>query len=219
MSQAGQHETRKGAPVDAVAPGARRFPRDIADEAKAAAARGHLAEAATLYVDAARASMSASNIDMYAKKAQAITLLRRDYRNGRPWAIEEVRKLRQTAEPVCPKCGRVMDCDLMTGTPHCQCEYDEPRCQACHWIHEADSTAGTSFQGVGLCPLHGAASDLLGALQGLLEVDFWPHGQEQVDPKTVDYSAQDHMDIEPDCPVCVAIRTARAAVKTAERGA
>jgi hypothetical protein len=36
-----------------------------------------------------------------------------------------------------------------------------PRCTKCVWIHEADSTAGTSFQGVGLCPLHAAAPELL----------------------------------------------------------
>jgi hypothetical protein len=40
-----------------------------------------------------------------------------------------------------------------------------PRCKECTWIHEADSTAGTSFQGVGLSPLHAAAPELLAALR------------------------------------------------------
>ena len=37
----------------------------------------------------------------------------------------------------------------------------EPRCTECVWIHEADSTAGTSFQGVGLCAVHASAPALL----------------------------------------------------------
>jgi hypothetical protein len=40
-----------------------------------------------------------------------------------------------------------------------------PRCTECTWIHEADSTAGTSFQGVGLCALHASAPELLAALK------------------------------------------------------
>lgn len=39
------------------------------------------------------------------------------------------------------------------------------RCSKCVWIHEADSIAGTSFLGVGLCPLHSAAPDLLAACE------------------------------------------------------
>ncbi len=35
------------------------------------------------------------------------------------------------------------------------------RCSNCRWVHEADSTAGTSYMGVALCPLHAAAPDLL----------------------------------------------------------
>ena len=33
----------------------------------------------------------------------------------------------ETTKPLCPKCGKVMDCDLLTGTPHCSCEYAETR--------------------------------------------------------------------------------------------
>jgi hypothetical protein len=39
----------------------------------------------------------------------------------------------------CPKCGKQMDCDTMTGTAHCQCEYAEPKPVGCgsghigHW--------------------------------------------------------------------------------------
>jgi len=40
-----------------------------------------------------------------------------------------------------------------------------PRCTKCQWVHEADSVAGTSFQGVGLCPEHAAAPELLAALE------------------------------------------------------
>jgi hypothetical protein len=29
-------------------------------------------------------------------------------------------------EFICPRCGSVADCDLMTGTAHCKCEYKEP---------------------------------------------------------------------------------------------
>lgn len=42
------------------------------------------------------------------------------------------------------------------------------RCKQCWWIHEADSTAGTSFRGVGLCQLHAAAPELLEALKELM---------------------------------------------------
>jgi len=45
-----------------------------------------------------------------------------------------------------------------------------PRCTKCKWVHEADSVAGTSFQGVELCPEHAATPDLLAALAALLEV-------------------------------------------------
>ena len=38
-----------------------------------------------------------------------------------------------------------------------------PRCTNCRWVHEADSEAGTSFQGVELCQLHAAAPELLEA--------------------------------------------------------
>ena len=44
-----------------------------------------------------------------------------------------------------------------------------PRCSVCSWVHEADSVAGTSFQGVGLCPLHAQAEALREALLGMLE--------------------------------------------------
>lgn len=37
------------------------------------------------------------------------------------------------------------------------------RCTKCKWVHESDSTAGTSFMGVELCPEHAAAPDLLAA--------------------------------------------------------
>lgn len=43
-----------------------------------------------------------------------------------------------------------------------------PRCTKCVWIHEADSTAGTSFQGVGLCPVHASAPALLSIAQDCL---------------------------------------------------
>lgn len=42
-----------------------------------------------------------------------------------------------------------------------------PRCSQCRWVHEADSTAGTSFMGVELCPLHAVAPDTLAALRAL----------------------------------------------------
>lgn len=41
------------------------------------------------------------------------------------------------------------------------------RCSKCEWIHEADTVRGTSFQGVGLCPLHAAAPEMLEALKRL----------------------------------------------------
>ena len=43
----------------------------------------------------------------------------------------------------------------------------ESRCTDCRWVDEADSEAGTSFKGVALCPLHGAAPRLLSALKSL----------------------------------------------------
>ena len=44
------------------------------------------------------------------------------------------------------------------------------RCKNCRWINEADSIKGTSFMGVGLCPLHAAAPDLLDASKKIVEV-------------------------------------------------
>jgi hypothetical protein len=44
------------------------------------------------------------------------------------------------------------------------------RCTKCVWVHEMDSTAGTSFFGVGLCPLHASAPDLLKAAK---EIKAW----------------------------------------------
>lgn len=44
----------------------------------------------------------------------------------------------------------------------------QDRCGKCVWVHEADSKAKTSFLGVGLCPLHAAASDLLKVAKGII---------------------------------------------------
>jgi len=44
-----------------------------------------------------------------------------------------------------------------------------PRCTECVWIHEADSTAGTSFQGVGLCALHASARELYDTVVWLIQ--------------------------------------------------
>ena len=46
----------------------------------------------------------------------------------------------------------------------------EARCTKCRWIHEADSVAKTSFMGVGLCPLHAAAPELLEAAKRALQL-------------------------------------------------
>ena len=41
-------------------------------------------------------------------------------------------RIDDSSPATCSQCGSVMDCDLMTGTPHCQCEYAEPpRCDYC----------------------------------------------------------------------------------------
>lgn len=42
-----------------------------------------------------------------------------------------------------------------------------PRCTKCKWVHEADSAAGTSFQGVELCPEHAAAPDTAARVEKL----------------------------------------------------
>lgn len=44
----------------------------------------------------------------------------------------------------------------------------KPRCSECQWVHEADSVAGTSFLGVGLCQLHAAAPRMRDALRAFL---------------------------------------------------
>jgi len=36
-------------------------------------------------------------------------------------------KEEEEAVKKCPKCGKVMDCDTITGTAHCQCKYEEPK--------------------------------------------------------------------------------------------
>lgn len=54
------------------------------------------------------------------------------------------------------------------------------RCQKCKWVHEADSTAGTSFMGVELCPLHAAAHDLLDAAVSMVD-DFGDTNPEELD--------------------------------------
>lgn len=43
------------------------------------------------------------------------------------------------------------------------------RCENCKWVHEADSTKGTSYMGVELCPQHAAVPELLEALQSLMD--------------------------------------------------
>jgi hypothetical protein len=57
-----------------------------------------------------------------------------------------------------------MEDSVMSHTP-------EPRCSECRWIHEADSVLGTSFMGVGLCPLHAAAPALREALASLIAAE------------------------------------------------
>lgn len=53
----------------------------------------------------------------------------------------------------------------MPDCPQCKKERAQPRCTDCKWVHEADSIKKTSFMGVGLCPLHAAAPELLEALK------------------------------------------------------
>lgn len=49
------------------------------------------------------------------------------------------------------------------------------RCTKCRWIHEADSTAGTSFHGVELCNEHATAPELLEALRQLVSASVAPN--------------------------------------------
>jgi len=61
---------------------------------------------------------------------------------------------------ICASCMGIMT----TETKHTP----GPRCTECRWVHEADSIAGTSFQGVELCPKHAAAPKMLEALKSIM---------------------------------------------------
>lgn len=91
----------------------------------------------------------------------------------------------QTAKSMatCGYCGLSWDDGIstsMTPAPAGRCPFEyyhtyvtpkhtpETRCSNCRWVHEVDSTLGTSFRGVGLCQFHATAPEMLEMLYKLL---------------------------------------------------